>query len=276
MRKFRTILIAAASFADAAHGASERPPTTLAASGRWEVEYRQATCRMARRFGSGETPLLFALERDPISSSAELTLVGSSDVVGKRAGRPVLETGGKTFDARVEATNVALADTPSQRAVRFHVDRSVIEQLALRTPVTIRLPGSSPIALDIGSAASVVRSFGRCEDQLLASWRIDRDALARIATRPKIARNPGIWFDDRSYPRQALAKREQGLLTLLLDIDHDGKIADCRVVASSQSVALDEGTCPIARAIAFTAAIDAAGRPTPSYYVLTVRWMLPG
>jgi protein TonB len=88
--------------------------------------------------------------------------------------------------------------------------------------------------------------------------------------------NPGQYFGADNYPPSAIRAEEQGRVVAKLTVGTDGRVTDCVVTTSSNSSALDQATCRIARArVRFTPAQDAAGSPITSSYTLPVRWVLP-
>lgn len=67
---------------------------------------------------------------------------------------------------------------------------------------------------------------------------------------------------DEDYPTAALIARAQGLVRFRFTIEPDGGIANCRIVRSSGSRALDDATCRLAeRRFRFRPATDTSGRP---------------
>ena len=88
--------------------------------------------------------------------------------------------------------------------------------------------------------------------------------------------NPGQYFGADNYPPSAIRAEEQGRVVAKLTVGTDGRVTDCQVTTSSNSSALDQATCRIARArVRFTPAQDATGNPITSSYTLPVRWVLP-
>jgi protein TonB len=88
--------------------------------------------------------------------------------------------------------------------------------------------------------------------------------------------NPGSWFGgDADYPAAARRNEEQGTVVIAFEINEAGRIENCRVTSSSGSSSLDEATCALAvRRGRYSAALDAAGKPTRSRNTLRVHWKL--
>jgi protein TonB len=66
-----------------------------------------------------------------------------------------------------------------------------------------------------------------------------------------------------------------GLVRFRLDVDPEGHVGACHVLKSIQSPDFEKITCDLIRKRArFKPALDASGKPTPSYYVNTVKWVM--
>jgi TonB family protein len=90
--------------------------------------------------------------------------------------------------------------------------------------------------------------------------------------------NPGGWFTDDDYPADAKRAGAQGSVSLLLSVDTSGKVAGCRVTASSGNASLDDATCRLAeRRGRFTVQKDSQGNAQPYTYSLPgIHWSLRG
>lgn len=83
-------------------------------------------------------------------------------------------------------------------------------------------------------------------------------------------------FSEEDYPKEAMKRAEEGTVRVHLTVSREGRVSDCRIVASSGSAALDSATCRIIRERArFTPARDGRGRPVTDVYSQSVRWQLP-
>jgi len=92
----------------------------------------------------------------------------------------------------------------------------------------------------------------------------------------KAAGNPGDWFDQNSYPKEAIRAGAQGRVVVDIVIDERGVLSQCSVFVSAGNAALDQATCDLAMKKArFTPARDTTGRAISSKARLPVRWVLP-
>ena len=104
------------------------------------------------------------------------------------------------------------------------------------------------------------------------------DAAAQADAPAKKVRfrgNPGRWFGRDNYPAAAVAARKEGLVAMILRVDEQGGVSDCRIVQSSGFDPLDQGTCDLViKHVAFHPPKDSAGQPVASDYPLKVTWYL--
>lgn len=78
------------------------------------------------------------------------------------------------------------------------------------------------------------------------------------------------------YPAAAMARGEEGRVTVELRVGPNGRVTACAIVASSGSAALDEATCRIAHArLIFHPARDAAGRAIAGAVRFSTSWSMP-
>lgn len=81
------------------------------------------------------------------------------------------------------------------------------------------------------------------------------------------------WADYNIYPPAARAAEEEGSVTAQLLVDPGGRTVDCRIVRSSGSDALDQGTCERMRDIRFEPG-TVGGKPVWSSRSLSIAWQL--
>lgn len=161
-------------------------------------------------------------------------------------------------------------------------------------------PSQASDALRLTGAAAGLAQGRRCLDNLREEARLPpatAGAVLRPATRmtatagrnPALASSPRViasralprkprstWVTTDDYPDAALRAEEEGSVTVKLAIDRGGEIADCDVIQSSGSAALDTATCrTVRRRARYQPATDQSGRPVDATDNHTVRWSLP-
>ena len=78
------------------------------------------------------------------------------------------------------------------------------------------------------------------------------------------------------YPDDAIARREQGPVSVVLDVDASGKPTACTVVRTSSYPTLDSATCKFALGhFDYRPATDFFGRPIADEDFWTATWTLP-
>jgi protein TonB len=88
--------------------------------------------------------------------------------------------------------------------------------------------------------------------------------------------SPASWITSDDYPPKALRLGQEGRVGVAYVIGIEGRVADCRVTASSGSAVLDAASCDILfRRASYTPARDAAGCPIASRRALAIRWQIP-
>jgi protein TonB len=87
---------------------------------------------------------------------------------------------------------------------------------------------------------------------------------------------PGDWFSDDYYPPAAKRAGIGGRVSVVLVVGPDGRVADCKVTASSGNSDLDETTCRLAKRFGkFKPALDENGHPIESQFrIPSVRWVI--
>lgn len=81
---------------------------------------------------------------------------------------------------------------------------------------------------------------------------------------------------DSDYPASAIRNEEQGTTRFRLQVNAEGRVTECSVVASSGSAALDSATCRIMKSRAkFFPARDSEGNATTDIVTAGIKWVLP-
>ena len=82
---------------------------------------------------------------------------------------------------------------------------------------------------------------------------------------------------NEEYPKEALEKRQQGIVLVDLTVGSNGRVSDCDVLVGPASAALITATCHAFRTRGrFQPARDDRGRPMSSNVKAKVTWIIPG
>ena len=113
---------------------------------------------------------------------------------------------------------------------------------------------------------------------LLAAAIAQSAPPSRPAQPARAQRNLASLVQDDDYPREALARGEQGIVYFTLSVLANGRVGACRVTLSSGSPSIDARTCEImVRHARFRPARDAQGNAVPDTVETRLGWWLaPG
>lgn len=101
-------------------------------------------------------------------------------------------------------------------------------------------------------------------------------APADVPAEPVPVSDPASWMTSIDYPPTALRARREGRTEFEAVVDPNGRVMDCRVIATSGASDLDDATCRLVRRRArFRPAFDADRQPVTGAYRNTVVWQLP-
>lgn len=88
--------------------------------------------------------------------------------------------------------------------------------------------------------------------------------------------DPAQWVTSDDYPPAALREEREGVTKVTWQINEQGRIENCQVVASSGSPDLDETACRVlTRRGRYSPALDQAGKPMRTTQSRTIRWQIP-
>lgn len=207
-------------------------------AGQWRVTTIDSRCVMARQFGSGDARTTVAISPDVVTGEAAVAL--SQVAVGQR-------------NARV--TRVLL---PAAKLAAMTSD----------SPITLESKDGQLVTLASDGLADAVKAADTCRASLRQTWGIDDASVAQVA----IAATGKLGLEYWERPADPGYDGTLNVMTLLLAVDSEGRIADCRVVGSSGSSKIDRATCTaVASRAAFQPAKNSSGDAVKSWSVQRVR-----
>lgn len=246
-------------------------PAALVPTGKWQVDYAEATCTLSSDYGAGADKVTLGIRTVPTFVGRDVILVTTGKVASDRGTSIItLSPGGQPIAGTY--MRGALPDGAGQLATIF-VPEAVFDGLDQASAIDIRL-GDEHHSLALPGIAAAAKAMMKCQDDLLSSWGID--PAERLNEASHVTGNPGRLFGVTAYPLAAVQAHAQGRVISVVGVDARGGVASCKVVVSSGNKALDDGTCEIIRGkVRFTPAHDKAGKRIASHYILPVRWSLP-
>ena len=257
--------------------AQNAPPPPLPATGAWHVEYESAMCVLSRTYGTGRDAVTVAFRPWPMGERTEIILFqqGASHApikIGK--GHVRLDPLGTDLAADYTLYNLPKKNV---RVTTMTVKQAALAQLdATKTivlTIDVKVP---PVAVAPTNLKTALAALKTCEDDLLTSWGIDLATRQSIASAAEAKGDPTAWISSDDYPSSALSDAIGGTSTILWQITPEGRVTNCRVLASSGNLALDAAACQaITRNGHYTPARDKDGKPRSSYSSRNVVWRSP-
>jgi hypothetical protein len=263
-------------------------PETLKRSGAWVVDYNRDACHLIAQFGAGPDMIIMRLTRYEPGDWFDLDLYGhrlaNTDVRSKATidfglrGTPVeaLTTNGKTGDLPMMHLGSMRLDgweseEPEEVGPQLHP-----QQEAAVSGVAVKIGRKKPFRLDFGSLAKPMEQLRICQADLLKSWGYDPVVQATLSKPVRPANSSARWLRTSDYPPGAVAKGQNGIVQFRLDVESDGRIAGCHVLARTSPDVFADTTCrAVSRRAKLQPALDATGKPVRSYYVQKVHWQMP-
>lgn len=262
-------LLAAAALAMLSAPAPAGAQRLQVEAGKWNVDYGNVRCSLARRLRGPQSPVLILtsyLGRD----EPELILMkdGAEPLPSLRD--PVEITlnpservwSGVLRSRRVQGGSIVTIQ---------ELGEGFLDQVAAAATLVVNSNGRRAVELPLPDARAGIAALRTCNDDLLRSWGVTPDT--RLTRAPKYESGR---ITNGDYPNESIRNGESGAVVARLTVQVDGRVANCGVAVSSGHQRLDALTCALlTERFRFEPALDAEGRPTAALAVQTVRWMLP-
>ena len=280
-----SLLVAAAL--PAAGLAKERAAETLTRTSKWVVNYDKDACHLLAQFGPAEDPLVMQFTRYELGDWFDMSLYGRKLATTDFRSETTVDFGLGGPPVKAQALNGKADKLPLmmfssirldgwQRKKPEDIGPSVLpQQEAAVSGLTVKVQRRKAIRLQFGSLAKPMEQFRTCQSDLLKSWGYDPAVQTTLA---KPARPVGWsmpWLRDSDYPSGAIAMGQNGVVQYRLDVEANGKVSGCHVLARTSPDVFADTTC---RAVTGRAkldpALDAAGKPVRSFFVQKVRWQM--
>ncbi len=242
--------------------------------GKWTIEYADAACILSRDYGTGPTRQTLGFKPSPLDDDIQIVALAPGAVtkpVQSIRATLTLQPSGRVIDGlasvyAVKTTNQVVTTLTTEREGAADVARSTSLSIA-----TAAGPSTSFAVPGMNGAAAALRA---CQDDLLKQWGIDPAERKVPLPTPSPPLSRLITADD--YPSEAVAAHAEGTAVIVWTIQPDGRIADCHVVHSSGSKALDTASCTLfTRRARYAPPLGLDGKPTSRHALRGVVWRLP-
>jgi TonB family protein len=252
-----------------AHQPAAAEPPAATPAGKWVVNFADQQCIASRDFVAEDRRVTLGLQVLPAETSSQLLLRFADQAPRARVwADATILIGGQKARARS-----LIAAPDARRNLVYHLFLKPEEHQRLLTTGAISIRGGDLgwLVFDLAPVTTLARVLRDCEADLLATWGLSREEQARQARFPELTNSFRV-----DYPRNA-PKGAIGEVHARVDVSAAGAVSNCVVVRSSGHAALDAAACSsFLRLARFKPAVDKAGRPVRSLYLLTKRWILPG
>lgn len=292
---FRSTVCIAALFTASMQGALAAQPTVvLEPSSAWHIDYDEEKCRLARQFGGEDNQHILFLDQSGPSETFGLTVGGagfdnwrSSAKVSLRLGTlPERELAG-FFVGDVAEYGSALIIAGMSLEPRKEKDDDETDEISDALPDIDPALAQSVDHIEFAQGKRVVRfatgnlgpafeALNSCSQDLLSHWGLDLDQHRQAVSAPKWNNIMDIARElQRTYPRAALRSGDQGIVRMRLLIDESGAVTDCYIENATVAESLESPACSLMDRADFDSALDAEKRPMKSFYLTTIRYVLP-
>jgi TonB family protein len=301
MRRILSILsgLAVASASSPLHA---RDVVRLKPSSPWNLDYAEDSCRLARRFGGAGQQITLVLDQFGPGEDFQMILGGNVLDTYLRVQRPVKLT---VRFGPVEAAAETTADTGKigeERALLVHGAQrlapiSDAEKKALEesdeggAPFTPEPIGQareaaaawlelgkglrSDLVLETGPMDKPLAALRECSWDTVKSWGLDVQQQKTLSRHLQPKRDSRTWLSPADYPLAMVRGGQQGIVNYRLLVDAAGKPTACHIQTSTRPKDFDEAVCrAIMKRAKFEPALDAQGKPVPSFWRQTVRFRL--
>ena len=261
----------------------------LAPSSPWHVDWTKTTCQMRRGFGAKEDFLILQFERFAPGDQFQLVVIGNLLRQLRQGNRLSVSYGSGApikigyFFAGKTAKGTPTIFIPSSSIAQESdkdQDEAIVtvtsEMEAAVKAVSLSWSGKT-LTINTGPLDKAFAALRACTDDLVKMWGLDPEEQKTLSRRPTPTTSPGRWLKPGDYPGPELRAGKQGIVNFWLGIDASGKPTECEIQRSYSDEAFDIATCKaLMRKARFEPALDADGKPVPSFYANTVNFLIPG
>lgn len=303
--RFKSIL-ACAALAPAPIAASQ--PLRLQPSSPWVVDYAENSCRLIRKFGSGDAEATLIFESEGPGQLDMLVLgkplkTGEEEVTARflpvqqepykgmsveskdkdtQAGalfnyvQLLPDAARAAFKAKREQLRAHPHDRPPPLDLAEERERKAQRQefAAKATAIEVNARRGHPIVLETGSMGKAIKSFDECLTSSLKAWGID-PALEDKIVRPVWLQNRTGFIGPNDYPPAMLVRGQQSDVKVRVLVDASGRVTKCTALSYFKFPEFMQLVCNRISSMAkFAPAELADGTKVPSYYAVHIMFRI--
>lgn len=246
-----------------------QPP--LEPSGPWTAEVSEGLCLVGRNYGPNQQQPTLGFRQAPNAEDFEIGIwlndtskKGASGIAQLRLDQ------GEPIEAEYSGGPVAIKGL---HLIWIATKRPQLDALPVAKVMKVTT-GAFHADFSLRNVSGALKALEDCERNMLIGWGMDPAILASIETPPR--GNLVSYFSTNDYPIDAIRMRKQGTAGVRFWVGTDGKVTDCRTVASSGSPLLDARSCQIiTRRAKLEPARTKEGTPVASISFARIRWLMP-
>ena len=268
--------------------AQDTAPRVFTRTGQWALDMGTESCRIARAFTNGTEQVSLALERNRADNQVRLIVVGNAlhpfrnaDELGyafmpgndQRSARYVKS---ETPDGQAYynlgtafiGPNPFTAPPPADFAAPYN-RAAELEFASSVTAIALNDGLMEPIRLETGSLRGAITALQACTDDLLRTWGLDWERHQTM-TRRAMPTGPAFeWVPSGVVGFQDFAAFGGAQNPFRVMVSAEGRPTSCTAHWVSLDARQNERICAgIMENGSFTPALDAAGAPMASYWMV--------
>lgn len=282
--------------------AKEKEPLVLSPSSKWNLNYADDSCKLARFFGTGDDRVAVIISRFESGNSFHLAVAGkplthfSADHItmafgpdGGSLNRGFMAGSLGTFKPALFGSAAHLLkrdDNDETEDDNYnHEEHAAYTLRDLQAPpaadeeaaiqwLEVRQKARATVHIELGSMGQPMAAMRKCTDELMTHWGIDVAAHRQLANLPIPTKSPGKWLTSADYPSDLQAHGAQGIIQFRLSVDADGKPTQCHIQQSSRPAGFDRAVCKaLMKRAQFEPAHTRDGKAIASYWRSTVKFV---
>ena len=258
----------------------------------WNLHYADDSCRLIRPFGTGDDQVILVLDQFTPGDWFRMTLIGANLPIRTSGARGTVRFGPNEASSKVGVTpgtsngkpalfvneNLRIAPLTKGEEKKDAPEPARIAEAREAAATWLELKKLyRDVVLETGSLAQPFASLRACSWETVGSWGLDVEQQKTLTKKPEVKRSANTWFDASEYPPNMIAGGYQGLVNFRMIVDAQGKVTSCHIQKSTRPQDFDDLVCKSAMKRArFEPALDAHGKPVPSYWHGSVRFVIQG
>lgn len=268
-------------------------PRVLQPYGPWNVDFGENSCRLQRLFGTAEDKHALVFQQYWPDDRVGLTLAGPSFgkfrsqdrtelsfAEGQEPVRAAAYSGtlGDYGDAVIFA-NVSLKQSEPPANRPDDPTDTGFKQMDLAFGKQARFvavkQGGREVRLATGAMDSAFEVLNQCTLEQVRGMGLDADKHVTMRSRAR-------WLNQAalvrkiiaSYPAEARAQGEQGIMRMRVIVGADGRVETCEILKATTTLRLESPACEVMQRAEFAPAIDAEGKPFRSFYATAITYRM--